>query len=293
MKAVRTAGFQRNWRFILTLCWIAIVASAGDCNKRQDEDGASDPTVATIVADVVKPVPDILAPGEIRTVSVTAVVTEGKLTAMKLAEIVDQTGWEIKVVNKSITASLDEDTIDEIQTTLTIQANSAESLAASRNSIHIVAGGLTTAGVLVGLDSDSELPPGVTFVKGLAKVKIVLKPEQLGQFPEVRPSEEPRLAISRPSIAFPDAVVGSPVVSENIVLTNRGKKTLDATLTPEDFMAAPGSVSIPPSGTKTVVISFDPKQVGLKFGSLTISSNDPLFSVVEVAIRINVKEAPP
>ena len=212
---------------------------------------------------------------------------------MKLAEIVDQTGWEIKVVNKSITASLDEDTIDEIQTTLTIQANSAESLAASRNSIHIVAGGLTTAGVLVGLDSDSELPPGVTFVKGLAKVKIVLKPEQLGQFPEVRPSEEPRLAISRPSIAFPDAVVGSPVVSENIVLTNRGKKTLDATLTPEDFMAAPGSVSIPPSGTKTVVISFDPKQVGLKFGSLTISSNDPLFSVVEVAIRINVKEAPP
>ncbi len=293
MKAVRAAGFQRNWRFILTLCWITIAAGAANCDKKQDEDGASDPTVATIVAEVVKPVPDILEPGDSRMVSVTAVVTEGELTAMRLAEIIDQTGWEREVVNKSIGASLDGDTIDEIQTTLTINAHSAESLAASRNSIHIVAGGLTKAGVLVGLDSDSELPDGITFEKGYVEVKVVLKPEQLGQFPEVRPSKNPRLAISAPSVNLGNVTVGSPVVAQPVVLTNRGKATLNANLVVENFMAAPvGGVSIPSSGAVTVVVSFDPKEVGLRFGDLTISSNDPLFPDVSVSLKINVTEAP-
>ena len=191
---------------------------------------------------------------------------------------------------------MDRETITKIQTTLEITAASATVLAASRNSVHIRAGGLTRARVLVGLDEDGELPDEVEFVSGEAAVKVVLKPDQLGQFPEVKPSENPRLAISVPFINFKTIPVGSPVVSHNVVLTNRGKETLNATLAVEGFTAflpsMPGGplgpVSISPGGTRVVVIGFDPKEVGIVSGDLIISSNDPLFPEVEVPIRIDV-----
>ena len=96
MKVGRTAGFQKNWRFLLKLVVIALLTSAGDCTKKQEEDVANDPTVVKIVAEVTKPVPDILFPEifppDSRTVSVTAVVAQGEVTAKKLADII--TGFD-------------------------------------------------------------------------------------------------------------------------------------------------------------------------------------------------------
>ncbi len=78
--------------------------------------------------------------------------------------------------------------------------------------------------------------------------------------------------------------------TRNIVLANRGKETLNATLAVDGgFGAAPvGPVSIPSGGAVTVVVSFDPKEFGKTSGSLSISSNDPLIPNATVDLEIDV-----
>jgi hypothetical protein len=90
---------------------------------------------------------------------------------------------------------------------------------------------------------------------------------------------------------FGEVQVGSTSVYKLFTISNEGNGTLklgEITLLGEDFTSMEDLCSnqkIKPSGRCFINIRFEPKSVGIKVGTLSVSSDDPNAPIVEVALQ--------
>lgn len=89
-------------------------------------------------------------------------------------------------------------------------------------------------------------------------------------------SPQPRVSLSKPSLAFADQVVGTTSSAQMIDLSNSGDATLELTNISADSDFAESNTcgsSVPAGGSCSLSISFSPSAPGDRSGKLTISDN--------------------
>jgi alpha-tubulin suppressor-like RCC1 family protein len=96
-----------------------------------------------------------------------------------------------------------------------------------------------------------------------------------------------QIAVSDTLLAFGQVCVGSPG-SEPLVVSNTGTGWLivsEISADHSDFSANPTSLAVPPGDSRTVEVDLTPSSTGLITGTLTILSDDPEHSVIEVTLE--------
>jgi uncharacterized protein (TIGR03437 family) len=97
----------------------------------------------------------------------------------------------------------------------------------------------------------------------------------------------PSLALSSPSISFGNVTVGQSS-NRTFTISNSGTATLNVTslntAAPFSVVSPIAPFTVQAGATSTVTTSFAPTTIGLQTGKLTISSNDPANSSVNVSL---------